>query len=386
MRGGVLQARFDSTAARIYTVGRDGIRTWNVAPTNVTFLRGMSGDVAAQFIPGNPEIVASDFDTTWLFDSSGAVQKRLTGHVPNEGVKAAVSPDGRSLASVANDERVILYTRADGWRGRRLRFAGHGNAIGVRFSADGLRLVAIFDQRTDIYAIPSGNRIGSMAGWPASYSSDLSEGISTLADKPTVIDIPSGKLRRRLPGARPVALSPDGKLAATTIATDVHVLDVASGRERYVLTTPANVRALTFSADGTRLLTTQSDGSVGLWSAADGHPDALLVSHEGPASVAAFNADASLVAVGGSGWISLFDAATGVALERFGTGGDDELSSLTFGGARDDLILAGHVQSGRATLVECPICRRLPELVRLAEGRVTRGFTAVERRRFLHER
>jgi WD40 repeat protein len=385
--GPVREARFDPTGQLVYTRGDDGIRTWNVAPTHLTLLRGMRGDVAAEFAPDQREIVASDFDTTRVFRLSGALEKRLTGHIPNDGAIADASPDDNSIANVSSDGRVILYTRASGWRGRRLRYPGHGQAIDVRFSADGKRLIAVFALRTDIYALPSGRRIGAVANWPSSYSDDLSMGIMTPGDKPAVVDLPSGTVRLRLPGAGKAVLSPDGTIAAAAQGAEVHILGVAGGHERSTLNAPAKVSGMKFSADGSRLLTTQVDGSVGLWSTADGHPDALFVSHAGTPSVTAFNADGSLVALGGlSGTVSLFDAATGVALEQFGTGRSDSISSLSFGGPRDDIILAGHVQDGTATLVPCPICRRLPGLVQLAQDRVTRSLTTVERRRYLHER
>jgi WD40 repeat protein len=346
----------------------------------------MSGDVAAQFSPDQREVVTSDFDTTRVFRLSGELEQRLTGHVPNDGAIADMSPDGTTIANVSSDGRVILYTRASGWRGRQLRYAGHGQAIGVRFSADGKRLIAVFALRTDIYALPSGRRVGHVASWPSSYSDDLSLGIMTPGNKHAVVDLPSGTIRLRLPGSGAAALSPDGRIAASAQGADVRILDVAGGHERSTLTAPAKVSGLKFSADGSRLLTTQTDGSVGLWSTADGHPDALFVSHAGAPSVTAFNADGSLVALGGlSGTVSLFDAATGFALKQFGTGRGDGISTLSFGGARDDIILAGHVQDGTATLVPCPICRRLPGLLQIARSRVTRTLTTVERRRYLHE-
>jgi WD40 repeat protein len=311
--------------------------------------------------------------------------KRLSGHQPNDGVISAASPDGHFIASVASDGRVLLYARNTGWRPRRLPVHGDGQAVDVAFSSDGRRLLAIFVGRSDLYDLPSGRRIGHFHGFPVVYSADLSEALVTRKDGEHLVALPSGASLARLPGGIPSALAPRGDLAVTTSGARVSVWDTDTHGVRAVLTAPADVKSVTFSADGTRILTTHSDGSAAVWKAANGHQEVLLVAHTGLVEQAGFNADGSLVALAASGTVRVFDAATGVALGEFGTGGTDGISSLSFGGDRHDLILAGHRQVGTVALIECAICRSVPELVQLASTRVTRDFSEVERERYLHD-
>jgi WD40 repeat protein len=93
------------------------------------------------------------------------------------------------------------------------------------------------------------------------------DGIISLLDGETgqerlKIDVPGSDIRT-------LALAPDGKtVAATTAGTldRIYLFDVATGKEmRTIESPPLRSSALTFTPDGTRLLSGMTDGSVLVW-------------------------------------------------------------------------------------------------------------------------
>jgi RNA polymerase sigma factor (sigma-70 family) len=211
-------------------------------------------------------------------------------------VVRAMTPGGKVLAvGNWNADTLHLVDATTGKVRRSLREAGK-KVAGADFTADG-RTVAVFwnaDTRHLVDATTIGvwdvatgtrrlqfGRMGpirgpiSVDGWGAVYAAALSPdgkwvAYSTQDGTLAVFEGETGhevhRLRNLPSGARSFAFSPDGRTLAWGGWSDpmVHLLELASGKERHVLTGHRGaVRLLTFSADG-KALVSGSDDTTGL--------------------------------------------------------------------------------------------------------------------------
>jgi WD40 repeat protein len=181
----------------------------------------------------------------------------LAGHT---GVimSAAVSPDGDTIASGADDGVILLHDRRSPERPPR-SLTGHGGPVrAVVFAADGSFLASASDDDT-------------VRLW------NLQTGAATQVFK-------HGN------SVRALAVSQDGRmLAAGGVDKTVTLWDVSSGEPTKLVGHTATVNALAFSPDGQRLISGSSDRTIRMWNLAERRQEPGLEGLSAPVLALAFH-------------------------------------------------------------------------------------------------
>lgn len=236
--------------------------------------------------------------------------RSLEGHT--SAVKSvAFSPDGKVLASGANDRTVQLWRTQDG---ALLQTIGaHADWVrSVAFSPDGTMLASASDDRmVRLWQVSDGRMellrtLEGHSDWVSSvaFSPDGTLLASGASDKTVRLwQVADGVLLRtfRQPAAIwDVAFSPDGEiLAAGSLNGTVRLWRVSDGTLLRTLEGHTSaVRSVAFSPDGTLLASGSWDRSVRLWRVSDGVLLRTLQGHESWVSGVVFSPDGTLLASG----------------------------------------------------------------------------------------
>jgi len=259
--------------------------------------------------------------------ASGRELRRLVGGDRFHGT-VAFAPDGTSVAASGGEGRVTVWEVATGRQRRRIESTWNWYGR-MAFSPDGKTIASSSDAVLHLWDVETGrDRIEMAEAHELSVTRLLcAEGGRTLitgSDDRTarVWDLTSGRQRavlRHKGWVRALALSPDGKTLATGAHppdSGVHLWDLATGRE--LRSWPGRGRseaavAVAFTSDGKELLSLWRDGSVRRFEVASGQEAPAIqpkVSY-GKEQAAGDNVTAGLFSPGG---------AVLAASEQFGQG------------------------------------------------------------------
>ena len=127
-----------------------------------------------------------------------------------------------------------------------------------------------------------------------------------------------------------VAFSADGRMVAVCVGKIVKLIDVASGRERFLSKARADeIKAVTFSPDGRRLATGRLNGTIRIWDSARGRESTFNTDMDQITSLS-FSPDGKRLAAGSqNGAVEILDLVTGrepLPLE----GHTDSVTSIAF--------------------------------------------------------
>ena len=176
-------------------------------------------------------------------------------------------------------------------------------------------------------------------------------------------------LLRTGPGVVDVSFSPDGKRLATANSDGkASIWNVATGRRELLLRGHRDaLTSAAFSPDGTLVVTASADHDARVWSSRTGKPKYLLGVHGSTVSDAEFSADGRWIVTAGPGTAGLWEVKTGrlFSLLRTPSG---TLTAAVFSGPRYAIYTAG--QDGTVRKYKCGVCAPIPGLLELAERRL----------------
>jgi WD40 repeat protein len=255
---------------------------------------------AVAFTPDGKRLASSSFDdTVRLWDvATGREIYRLAGH-GTSGMDRALrfSADGKTLASWGPDRYLRVWDVTTGKAvsehrvlppglnlpgqddedNPRLEALGHMLAPGA-FTPDGEALLQLGEKGLHLLAVRTAKELRAIPTAGPVYFAPVfsSSGLVLVSQGHTehtfrLWHLPSGKMVRSFsigeqgPGPRAFALSPDGKMIATTADEGIDLWEVATGGKR--LTMPAGPPGwqLAFSPDGRLLVATMQDSTALVW-------------------------------------------------------------------------------------------------------------------------
>jgi hypothetical protein len=243
------------------------------------------------------------------------------------------SADGAQLFAAAGDAGIngvaYQWKVADGTLVRK--FEGHTDAIyGMALSPDGQTLVTgSYDQKLKLWSIESGKETMTLTGhngavYGLSFRPDGKVLASASADRTVKLwEMPTGKrldtFSQPLKEQTVVSFAPDGKtVAAGGVDNRIRVWDVSAqateGTNKLLQTRYAHEGALlslVYAADGKSIVTSAADRTVKIWNAAD-ITELHLLEKQSDWSPGLALVDAGKLIVGRlDGTLALYDAATG---------------------------------------------------------------------------
>ena len=249
-------------------------------------------------------------------------------------MRIAVSPDCKHVAA-AGYGFLRCWDPASGKENIALEVPKTPYAWSLAFSKDGKRLLAGYDDSVArVFDMTSGKIIGQFSNhtasiWGAAFLADGKQAVTGSWDRSLRLwDIETGKEIRVFENVhnqiRCLAIAPDGKTVAAGHSPDgktpgaVGFWDIATGKEiRTLAPHKLPVTSVSFSNDGTRLLTTGFDANVAVWDVASGKELKTLTGHTLRVESAAFSSDGGrIVSCGsqGSASVCLWDANSGQQL------------------------------------------------------------------------
>ncbi len=325
--GWVQSAVFNNDGTRIVTASADSTaRIWSAVGKELAVMRGHSGPVlSAVFSPDGSRIVTASFDKcARLWDLSGNQVGETMGH-EDRIWSAKFSPDGTRIVTASADKTARVWDN----NGKKISvLRGHDNEVyRAVFSPDGLCVgTASFDTTARVWDAATGKERTILRGHERAVNSfefsPNGERIVTASGDKTVRQWDAETSREIVTLGFPAdsaSFSPDSRRVATAYSffcTHAYIWDVDTGAKLAILCGhTGNVLSLSYSTNGSRIVTSSDDATARLWDAVTGEEQSILRGHDGFVHFANFNHDDTRVVT--ASWDStarVWDALSGKEL------------------------------------------------------------------------
>ncbi|MHC4539384.1 MAG: protein kinase domain-containing protein [Planctomycetota bacterium] len=253
---------------------------------------------------------------------------------------AALSPDGRLIASSGEDSPIRIWDSVTGAELKILR--GHTDQVcSLAFSPDSKRIASgSMDKTVRVWNVANEEELMTLRGHDyrvgsVAFSPDgkrIASGSVTLR----IWDAETGTELRVLPGhetgVSSISFSPDGRrIASVGWAEVIKLWDVATGELEASYGQDEGVTCVAFSPDGGRIISAGNDGVIRVRDSASGVERTMMRGHSGWISHVAFSPDGRrIVSCGDSdNTLRIWDTETGTEL-RVLRGHEWSVSSASF--------------------------------------------------------
>lgn len=274
--------------------GSDGVKFWSLPDGEL--IRKYGGEQPRVYtiaISPDSKMFASSAENIYIKIWTVAdqeLQQKLDGHEKTV-TSVAYSPDGTMLVSGSDDETIKLWSMPDGRQLKTIR--GHQNrVVKVIFAINGTIVVSASEDKTiRLWSVSTGKQIGQPLQHEADFAVNAA-GTTLVTAGPTtqikVWSLPEMKLLSSLKHEQivtKVAITPDGKtVIGAADNRKLMIFDLEDelskkGKGRFFGLhgqpqtrngVPVNITTMEISADGSRLVTTGSDGTTQVISLPDG--------------------------------------------------------------------------------------------------------------------
>jgi WD40 repeat protein len=395
MQGGdreLLAAAFSSDGRRFAVGGADGVtRVWSTAGgPPVAVLRGQRAQVFdVDFGPSGEDVASGGDDGTARMWDAGQAQSWIAGPVT---YSIDFSASGRYVAGASDDGAVRIFDAASGDLRRTLQ--GPRGYTNAEFSPTADEVLVVRDSESSVVRWPitrkradSVVRLEPGRGMNAARFDGAGRRIVYAAPKGAIAVRDAGSSSEIAIGGAPgnvldVRISPDGKRVAGITQNGKLVvwrLDRPARPERVFDGHRGHINALAYARDG-RIATGGADRTVRIWNDRTGS-HVLLRGHTDEVTTVVFTNDGSRVlSTSSDGTLRLWDARGGEALAVLQFREDDELYDV-------DLSRDGRIATlGKGDVVRvfrCDVCGSFGQVLALARSRTPRQLSPEDRRRFL---
>jgi WD40 repeat protein len=236
---------------------------------------------------------------------TGKVLQRFKG--PEVSINPVFSPDAKLLAYYI-PEREAPPQLWDAVNEKALPpLKGVATATSFVFSPDGRRLMLSHgDENTLQMWDPRSGEMLSVLGKNSEALAFSPDGRTLLIEEAGgslgVWELAAGKARLRVPGmsiGKTLALSPNGRQVANATSEIIRLWSLTNGKvERALASHTAQVNALAYSPDGTRLASGDRDGGILLWDLTRFQPLQRYLGHRDGVNCLAFSADGKVLVSG----------------------------------------------------------------------------------------
>jgi WD40 repeat protein/serine/threonine protein kinase len=273
------------------------------------------------FTPDGRHVISAGYDGEVKKWDAGMTEPVLKGHeAPVRDI--AFSPDGTKLISGGEDNTIrvwdVMQAREIGVR------RGHAGPTvwAVALSPDGTRIASGNSDRTiKVWETATGQELLTLRGHSGpvvdvSFSPN-GQRIASVGSNVKVWDIETGAELMTLPvrWGRAVTFSPDGTRIVSGDEQGIKVWDAATAEELKTLSKVGMVSSVVFTPDGKRVISAGYGGHmVRIWDAQTGEELATLHGHKNNVQALAVSPDGTRVVSGSFTVAKVWDAATGAEL------------------------------------------------------------------------